>query len=278
MRKKITDEEWKLYIEEHTINKLSLKTLQLKYNLKYNTIYYGLIRFGVVPDTSLTTLEERRTNDVVDDYFNIIDSEEKADILGFLIADGCVDSKRNRITMKLKEEDKDHLQRILSILSTGYKLYKVTTVLNGKTFNSYKMEIRSSQIVNALAKLGIVDRKTGVETLPTLSKELMPHLIRGIFDGDGSISFRQRGENRKIEALVNICSTNKAFLEDIGKYVVGSVYTEKRPGMDMYRLTATSRESAFKFLTYMYENSTISLQRKFDCYSKYANTVVSPND
>ena len=278
MRKKITDEEWKLYIEEHTINKLSLKTLQLKYNLKYNTIYYGLIRFGIVPDTSLTTLEERRTNDVVDDYFNIIDSEEKAYILGFLIADGCVDSKRNRITMKLKEEDKDHLQRILSILSTGYKLYKDTTVLNGKTFNSYKMEIRSSQIVNALAKLGIVDRKTGVETLPTVSKELMPHLIRGIFDGDGSISFRQRGENRKIEALVNICSTNKAFLEDIGKYVVGSVYTEKRPGMDMYRLTATSRESAFKFLTYMYENSTISLQRKFDCYSKYANTVVSPND
>jgi len=38
-----------------------------------------------------------------------------------------------------------------------------------------------------LEKFGVVPRKTLLTFLPSLSPELMPHLIRGIIDGDGSI-------------------------------------------------------------------------------------------
>ena len=277
-RRKITKIEWELYIEEHIINKLSLTTICKKYNLNYRTLYCGLKRFNIKPIIAYTTDEERRTNYVDDNYFSNINSEEKAYILGFLIADGCVDLKRNRISLKLKESDKKHLEKILSILSSGYSLHKDKSKINGKTFYSYRLEIKSSVLVADLINLGVIPNKTGKEVLPLLPDDLMPHLIRGIFDGDGSISFYKRKRDNITKVNLYICSTNESFLIDINKYVPGNVYKEPRPGMDMFRLIAGSKEAINTFLTYMYNDATIYLERKFNSYCKYANTVVIPND
>lgn len=43
-------------------------------------------------------------------------------------------------------------------------------------------------MAEALAKYGVVPRKSHITYLPlNIPKEMFSHLIRGIFDGDGSI-------------------------------------------------------------------------------------------
>ena len=52
-----------------------------------------------------------------------------------------------------------------------------------------------------LNKLGVVERKSLILTFPTeqqVPKHLMPHFIRGYFDGDGSV-YKQKQGNTKIE-------------------------------------------------------------------------------
>ena len=276
MRRKISKKEWELFIEEHTNNNKSLKAICLKYNLNYSTLYYGLIRKGVTPDTSLTTEYDRRQNDVIDNFFEVIDNEQKAYILGFLIADGAVDNNRNRIMLKLKEEDFYMLEKIKNILSTGYSLYKDSSTIAGKTFYSYKLEIKSSQLVNDLIDLGVIPRKTGFEVLPKINEKYVSHMIRGVFDGDGSIS---AGVGKTFN--LNICSTNESFLEQIKKYTIeGNIYKENRkePLVNMYRLVFTNKTSRLNFINYIYKDATIYLERKYLKACKYTNTVVIPND
>ena len=277
-RRIISKEEWKLFINEHTEKMLSLKAICKKYNLVYGTLYYGLIRKGVTPDTSLTSAFDRRHFDVKDDFFSVIDTEEKAYILGFLIADGSIDRKRGRITLKLKEEDKYMVEAVKNIIAPQYKLSKDSSnlkYLNGvdKTFISYRAEIKSDQLVSDLIALGVNPRKTSNEVLPLIDKRFEHHMIRGIFDGDGSISANTRGRFN-----LSICCTNKKFLEDIQAIVKGFVYTEKRPGLDMYRLVFTNKTTRQSFIDYIYKDATIYLKRKYSRACRYTNTVEILND
>ena len=55
---------------------------------------------------------QERTKSVNNDYFNDIDTVNKAWILGFLAADGNVASNRNRIKIGLSTVDKEILEKI----------------------------------------------------------------------------------------------------------------------------------------------------------------------
>ena len=53
-----------------------------------------------------------RVYDFNDNYFEIIDSEEKAYWLGFLLADGCVSTTHgNRVILQISSKDEEHLKK-----------------------------------------------------------------------------------------------------------------------------------------------------------------------
>ena len=271
MRKIISDETWMSIVEDHTIAKKSVKQICKERGMNYRTVYYGLIRLGVTPDSNLT---DRTRFYVNNEYFKSIDCENKAYILGFLITDGTISTKKQRLVLKLKESDKYILEFINKEIAGEYKISADSSTLRGKTFQSFRLEIHSPELVKQLQQLGLCTNKTSKEILPTIPDNLMSHLIRGIFDGDGSCSVRKDKIGKAEMLNVNICSTSKSFLESIQTYCGGNIYLEPRVGLNMYRLVFTSKESRFIFHDYIYKDATVYLTRKKDMYDNYVNTVL----
>ena len=125
-------------------------------------------------------------------FFETIDSEEKAYVLGFLYADGCnfisKNGQKSIIACQL-EQDKDILEKITSAMQSTYPLHTEIQKENNKV--KYIFRVYSNQLSDDLYKYGVVYKKSLTLVFPDLrifkSEDLVKHFIRGIFDGDGCI-------------------------------------------------------------------------------------------
>lgn len=181
-------------------------------------------------------------------YFDVIDNEHKAYILGFLFADGCVSQNKYYITIDLSHDDIDMLDYISSQLYNKQPLYTKREINNKKYC---KIQISSKHMANKLADLGCIPNKTKVLKFPSndsVPEELHNHFIRGYFDGDGSITFRNNNP------MIFILST-KIFLEKMqtilkNNNINSSIIVDR----EYYRLQITGLKDAYWFYNFLYNN------------------------
>ena len=158
------------------------------------------------------------------DYFDVIDTENKAYWLGFLFADGNITtpyrvnkdgSIKNgiyRIEISLKEEDKDHLDMLRKELNVEKPLNISKTNYNGA--NRCRLYFNSKHMWEVLNSYGCTPKKSLTLTFPPISifkdKSLIKHFIRGYFDGDGCLSWCDTDHKR---AHVGVLGTVKFLTE-----------------------------------------------------------------
>ena len=205
-------------------------------------------------------------------YFDNIDNQDKAYILGFLYADGC--NYNNHISMCLQERDKDILDKINIALDSSRPLRFIDySDRGGACQNQYSLNITSKYMSERLASLGMVQNKSLILEFPKwLCPDLYSHFIRGYFDGDGYVS------KNYYNAKLSIVST-KVFCEkiqDILRKNVGinaSIYLCHKNELTTTRtLQISGRNQIRKFLDYIYSDANLYLQRKYDVYkSLYSN-------
>lgn len=130
-----------------------------------------------------------------ENYFNKIDSKDKAYFLGLLYADGNIylgenaKKQRNRVQITLMDEDKYILQKFLDCLGSNSVMYSDRKVYT-------KLILDNKQLCNDLIKLGCTPNKCFTIKFPSLdivSEEFLSHFIRGFFDGDGCVSINSKG-------------------------------------------------------------------------------------
>ena len=133
-----------------------------------------------------------RMYEVNHQFFDEINTEEKAYVLGFLYADGTNQEHKNGgkyVSFTQLEQDKDLLEKISICMGSNYPLYESIQESNGKL--KYKLSINSQQLSNASSILGAVPNKSSILQFPDISifksKDLIRHFIRGYFDGDGCV-------------------------------------------------------------------------------------------
>jgi hypothetical protein len=263
--------------KEHLEGK-SLKELCKEYDIKFTTLYYGFKRnnLKIIKATNI----QRKRIICNHNFFENIDCEIKAYLLGWIMSDGYINKRLNknhssRLGIGLKEEDYYILNYFQKFISNS-KLSKITNIKNNKKFISYKYECSSNIIVNSLINLGVNFNKTiNGEVIPKISNELYPHFIRGFFDGDGSISL-----NKNNKSNIYICSINKDFLLNLDKLlyyknnkIKTSLYIEHRKNnyKTMYKLYIKDR---ILFFNYLYNNCNYKLERKYEKYN-HVNTVLT---
>lgn len=204
-------------------------------------------------------------------YFNEINTQDKAYWLGFFYADGCVsiseknNSRSYEACIKLKATDDAHLRKFNKCIGGNvdltYEQHKCS--FNDKDTSSVSIRLFSKEIVNGLIQHGCVPNKTFIIKFPTLRDDLVPHFIRGFFDGDGC--FCRDSSNRK-SAAINFCSASREFLESIRSiiYVHGICsYITDEKNRTTYRLYVRGLENCDKMLEYMYSDAIIYLDRKY---------------
>ena len=200
-----------------------------------------------------------------DFYFDEIDNQDKAYILGFLFADGSNDSDYERhqyiIALVTQMCDSYILDRISKKLEYGrsYKVYNRSS--DGRQYA--KLVIKNKRISIRLNELGIVRRKTFVTTFPEyLSDELIPHFIRGLMDGDGGIakdlkSVYFAGSDAMMEGLVRMFEKHLGFTAHI-------VRVKHSPGIST--VAVSKKEYKLKLLNWLYADADLKLERKYEKY------------
>lgn len=208
-----------------------------------------------------------------EDFFNVIDSEEKAYLLGLLVADGSViypngKTPKNPLwTITLHDKDRYLLEQIQSLIG-------VTTKISHSR-NESIISVRSKEMVVDLAKYGVVPRKSFKTYYPDgIPDHLNRHFIRGVFDGDGCITNGQViGFYGNTELILAI---QDKLIKDISINKTKLIIREH--GANSFHFS--SQKDVTAFYHYLYDGSTIWLKRKkekFELLSfiKDANTVVT---
>ncbi len=118
-------------------------------------------------------------------------TDEVAYWLGFLTADGCVHSPKDRPTkrlfLRLSTKDRDHLERFKAFLGTTNAIVvKKHLDPAGVEQETCCLAVTSDPLCANLARWGILERKTGREVVhPELRDNR--HFWRGCIDGDGCV-------------------------------------------------------------------------------------------
>ena len=207
-----------------------------------------------------------------DDYFEQIDNPEKAYWLGFLMADGFIESKRTngnqKIGLTLGIKDKEHVEKFNKCLDSTYpiKIYK------GSGYNPdglfAKLLITSQKMVDDLKRHGIVENKTNIAQFPdSIPIEYQIDFIRGYFDGDGSIYF----DNMLKAYRIGMVGT-KQLLEKIAEILDIKTKISHEKG-HVYCLMCNSRDKLNEVLHKMYDNSTVHLDRKHEIFLDYLKYI-----
>lgn len=214
------------------------------------------------------------------EFFDKIDTEEKAYFLGFMFADGNVyrakrpnKSTFNEISINLQEQDKYILEKFKILLAPGYKL----GFLNKKKYNKndnnqWRLKFSDKKIADQLGNLGCVPAKSLILEWPNwinnLDTKLIKHFIRGYYDGDGGISSytdKYGGEQYavKITSSKHFCDGIKKIIDinlnrDIGIYESGKIFDIRFGG----------NQQVYNFCVWLYDGANIYLARKYKKFQK----------
>lgn len=114
--------------------------------------------------------------------FENITTEEDAYWLGFFIADGFVKNK-GTFGFCLGQKDLSHLEKFKKYINSTQPI----TITKNKKY--VRLEISDKNYCEKiLSQYGLVQGTSYGISLPYIGVNLMNHLIRGIFDGDGWVT------------------------------------------------------------------------------------------
>lgn len=190
-------------------------------------------------------------------YFDVIDTEEKAYWLGFIMADGC--NNENRILrVTLNNRDRKHLEKLRKSL-------KSNAPIKMERGNMCTLTVSSKILMQGLSKHGVIPNKTFATRMPDIPKHLVRHFIRGIFDGDGCITLSKDLKR----AAVDIAGT-KELLEQIQAVLIEELCLTKTKIIQtksIFVLRYGGVNQPKKIGEWLYKNATIWLDRKHDKFS-----------
>lgn len=218
---------------------------------------------------------------IYENYFDKIDTEEKAYFLGFLYADGCNYNKTSTISIGLQEEDRPILDRFSKLINSDRPL-SFRKSCNPKRKNEYKMNIISKHISEQLIKLGCTPRKSLTLTFPNNEQVpyyLIRHFIRGLWDGDGCLSYGFYGKNSTLNcrpllvSTVYVCESIKEILLielDINSSIIRPRYSVIKDTTTR-QLSINGNKQALSLLDWLYKDTAIYLERKYKNYLNFKN-------
>jgi hypothetical protein len=198
-------------------------------------------------------------------FLDNIDTEEKAYFLGFAYADGSVHKCKDVLVFNLHQQDIAVLEKFSLLLLNQNMVRIQNRNRDGKIYKHCILELCSKSFKQKLIELGCPPTKTFVLTFPQwlISPELRQHFIRGYFDGDGCFSVS--GTHTRVQL-----TSTRSFLEGVQKVlaqqnITSQIYQRGK----ICDLVISSKDGSITFLNWIYKNSSIFLDRKYDKYIKF---------
>lgn len=154
-------------------------------------------------------------------------NEDLAYLCGIIVGDGSIYKRidKNDYILKIVGNPKDEKGLYHDVISRKFeKVFGFTPKVGYQDSNTtYGFTIHSKTLFTFLTEvIGMIDgRKDERLGIPKLmvSKKLMPHFIRGLFDTDGCISFKKRYKEKPYYPVITLSSKSKRLILETSKYL-----------------------------------------------------------
>ncbi len=253
-------------------DRIKVEEIAKQYEIDVTSVYNLFKRNGFqVREFS----DSRREYSLNVNYFDIIDTPNKAYIVGLLYADGCNKGNKNnkyQVDLSLQECDKHILEEISKEIETDKPLgFQPLSLRNPRHKDQYRLCITNKHISNALCELGVIEAKSLVLEFPEwLTDDLYSHFIRGYFDGDGCLYLDRDAKKPEVSIVSTIMFIEK--LQEILRDQLGvemKIKTQKGYKPVTKIGVITGRKKVATFLEWIYKDSDLKLDRKYQKYQRF---------
>lgn len=195
-----------------------------------------------------------------EDYFRIIDSPEKAWLLGFIATDGLIRTEGQWcLTFGVSRTDRSILVRIAESLGSNAPI-RDTQVKDSKsrTCLASFVSFHSVQMVQNLLALGLTPAKSFTVKPPVILPQLENSFWLGAFDGDGGLHPKEGGGYG-----IHFCG-NWNMVSRFADFIhLLTGYKRKpRPQASIFQIHYNRTAHVQAVLRAMYQDSPIYLERK----------------
>jgi len=257
---------------EKLYEKLSMEDIAKKYNIGYDVILLHAKKIRVKTKRgprNFNNFQRQKLSNIhsiyqVNNNFFSEWSNEMAWVLGAIYSDGNIKKVGNAFSISQKNSDVDFLEKILKVMNSNHKLYDKSN-RPAKYF-----EINNFKMYHDLISLGLHSNKSKTITFPNVPNKYIRHFIRGLWDGDGSISYNNKtdlfyatfvsGSESFIVDFVNILKKYEIIKQDrkITKHKLG-----------WFQISVNAKKDIVSLYKFLYDNVDMSLchGRKYNSFS-----------
>lgn len=183
-------------------------------------------------------------------YFDVIDSQVKAYLLGLIAADGCV-TKTNYVAFESIDKE------LTELLSTELQYSGKIRIVKPQGYAPhYRINFSSQRIASALCSYGIVTGRMFSGNYYFPKPEYLASYVLGYFDGDGC-AYVNEGRSGGLVCIVGSFEFNWELARLLG---MGSV--EEHTLKKVYYWRIYSRQNIEAFYKFVYKQPHLGLQRK----------------
>ncbi len=208
-----------------------------------------------------------KSRDLDDRLFETVDSEAKAYVLGWIASDGAI--RTSTISLHIHEQDRATLARLRDVVCPALPLRPKKPRLVGFTINSQR-------IVRDVCRWLEIEpgKKAAGVGFPKLSSEALQWaFLRGMFDGDGSISSIDASTRRATQEgsgwpapRCAIATTSAKLLDEIASF-------SRVPAHRGKQAIEWNGSNALDFLGRLYGGATLFRPRNHDAYLDWCSWV-----
>lgn len=234
-----------------------------------STIKRRLLKWNIKlkPKKSYTIYE------VDENYFEIINTKDRAYFLGLMYADGnnFRSDQLHKISITMHKKDKYILDTFQKYLKSNYPIYSYLSR------NAVGLHIPNRKMSEDLLKLGCIPRKSLILEFPKKTKipdRLIRHFLRGYFDGDGCVSNYRQTEYTHY--IISIAGSLK-FIQCLRSYIYkkfgfkGSANIIKNKN-EYAELRYNDYDNILTILDWLYQGcEDLKLNRKYNRYITMKN-------
>ena len=186
-----------------------------------------------------------------------IENEFDAYYLGLLLTDGYI-VENSKVGIDLIDED--CIQFLSKSIGKEYKSY-----LQENHQTKHRLILNDKELVSNLKRLGVVPNKSYIIKAPQLLKEeekFIPYILRGIIDGDGSVSPTSYGGAQFF--IVTMSEEFANWIVDILENRLYMIDIHKRhTESGIWRLETSNQYNILKLIALVY-NKPFGMMRKYN--------------
>jgi thymidylate synthase ThyX len=192
-----------------------------------------------------------------DDFFDKINTREKAYLLGFIQADGNL--HKDSFQISITQKNGWFIERML-------KDFIKPSTHGSKDGDCKQYSFTSERLYKSLVDKGIVPNKTydmtpdnALDLWNSVPVSFKPHFLRGLMDGDGSLRFFKQSNPGETDSCNITWNANRHLIECIRNWLMvvfayDACINKVSGTKDLWRISVTNPEVGEKLCVLMYDN------------------------